>query len=387
MQTTLALGNMRYGNFLFRISCCLAVSAVMVNVAYFDLIADVELSARNLLLSGESSLYGYVADTTEAAFVLIMCLLPAIPRIRRPIVMILSGIGCSFIYAWVVLIAFFFRDIIPPITAPLIGLLMSVAALETTAWSEDKSERDRLENLEQMRQQLTDMLVHDLKKRTSSFLTTFSLLEKKLEGAGFGGVELLQIIRASGERLHILISNLLDIRKFEEDGMRLNIESLSLKNMIEDSIAEHKPACNMAGMDIRLACREDIRILADRQIFSRILTNLFWNALQHSPQGSAIEIACGRGDGSYAGFHVANRGAPIPSAELDFLFQPFKVTHNNTHSVRTDSTGLGLAFCKLAIEAHKGSIQLESPWKEHGDGVCVLVRFPADSAMQTRNAP
>ena len=80
--------------------------------------------------------------------------------------------------------------------------------------------------------------------------------------------------------------------------------------------------------------------------------------------------------------HVANRGRVIPLDRRDGIFRAFVSGHDGLHSGDVPGLGLGLAFCKLAVEAHDGTISLESPWQERGDGVKVTVALPAARVMQ-----
>lgn len=378
--------NLHYRSLLARLICCLGVSGFLINAAYFGLLSGIEEAARNLVLSGQPDFYGHVIPTTEGALILLMCFLPAVPCVQRPIFMILSGVGCVFIYAWIVLAIFIVRDTLLPITSPLLGLFVSAALLETMAWSEDRSARVRLERLEQMRQQLADMLVHDLKKKTSTLLASFSLLEQKLGQTDFRDRELFPTIRASGERLLMLISNLLDIRKFEMDGMRLRRETLSVKTVVEDNIGEHRAAADLVGITLSHDAADDAAIYGDRQMISRILANLLWNAIQHAPRSSAVRISYGSTTNGMSFITVANRGGIISPEEQQAVFRPFAVAHASAHNSYADSTGLGLVFCKLAAEAHGGSVTVESPWRLHGDGVCVTVNIPSRSTLQRCNA-
>ena len=155
--------------------------------------------------------------------------------------------------------------------------------------------------------------------------------------------------------------------------MSLHCESVSLKRMLEESIEEHRSAGDLAGIGIRMTGGDGLKIHVDRQIFWRILSNLLWNALQHAPQGSEIEVGYNAVADDMVNIYIANRGTPIPEHERDLLFHSFVSHHRGWRTRPIDSTGLGLTFCKLAVEAHGGSIQLESPWEKHGDGVRISI--------------
>jgi len=368
--------DMRYGKQWVRALCCLAVAIAVSNAVYFQFLTSIERLFRDVVMYGEVAQYRFVPQAVEILIVFCICLMLSIPRIERPIMMILCGIGLTLAYLLGVLVLMLTRNLILPVASPVVSVLGTTIVLETMAWSEERSSRRQLERLEEIRQQLTDMLVHDLKKRMSSILTSFSLLEKDTDNVKNGRAEQMATIRTSADRTLILINNLLDIRKFDEGAMRLHREIVPLKIMLQESMQEHVPAGNLAGVRLRLEGSDELKVNVDRQVFWRILSNLLWNALQHAPHESEIEIGYGLVDRVAVSIYVANRGKPIPQHERESLFQPFASHPRKWRGRPVDSTGLGLAFCKLSIEAHGGDIEIESPWEKYGDGVKILLHLP-----------
>jgi signal transduction histidine kinase len=368
--------DMRYGKQWIRALCCLAVAIAVSNGVYFQVFTSIENLFRQVVMYGEVATYRFVPQVVEILIVFCICLMLSIPKIEQPIMMILCGIGLTLAYLLGVLVLLLTRNLILPVASPVVSVLGTTIVLETMAWSEERSTRRQLERLEEIRQQLTDMLVHDLKKRMSSILTSFSLLEKDTDSAKHGQAEQMTTIRTSADRMLILINNLLDIRKFNEEAMRLHRETVPLRIMLQESIQEHMPAGNLTGVSLSLEGHDELKVYVDRQIFWRILSNLLWNALQHAPHGSEIEIGYGLVDRVSVNVYVANRGKPIPQHEKDTLFRPFASLTGKWRKRPIDSTGLGLAFCKLAIEAHGGAIDIESPWEKYGDGVKILLHLP-----------
>ena len=364
---------LRYGNLWVRVVCCVAVAIAVANAVFFQVLTPIENLFKEVVMSGVTGNYMSVSQTTEIAVTMCMCLILSIPRIERPIMMILWGVGIMLAYLLGVLGILLNWDLVLPVASPVLSVIGSTLVLETMAWSEEVAIRRKLEHLEEIRQQLTDMLVHDLKKRMSSILTSFSMLEKEIGGKENVHQEHMTAIRASADRMLILTGNLLGIRKFDESGMSLNCELVPLKRMLEESIDEHRPVGDLAGISIRLTGSDGLRIRVDRQIFWRILSNLLWNALQHAPQGSEIEVGYDVVHRDIVNIYVANRGKVIPEHERDLLFHSFASHHRSWRTRPVDSTGLGLTFCKLAVEAHGGAIQLESPWEKYGDGVRIII--------------
>jgi len=374
--------DIRYHALWVRLLCCFAVAIGVSNAVHFDLLAPLDDILRTLIVDTDVGQRAHLPASMEIAVVFCVCLAPAIPRFERPLTMFVCGTGFLVGYVALALGIVSVVGASPPISSPLLGLLGSTAVLETMAWSEERADRRQLEKLERARQQFTDMLVHDLKKKMSSILMSISVLERGVsQKTGTDRAGVMATVRASAERMLILINNLLGIRKIEEGGLTLQKERVALRALVQECLDEHAPAIGLLDIRVRLAGHRNPVARADPCILSRVFTNLLWNALQHAPGGSEIEVRCGyAGDGAVQVF-VANRGTPIPPGHHDGIFQPFVSDPNGSPLNHADGTGIGLAFCKLAVEAHGGLIEVESPWQRHGDGVKILIELPAHTVV------
>ncbi|MEM7397283.1 MAG: HAMP domain-containing sensor histidine kinase, partial [Verrucomicrobiota bacterium] len=252
------------------------------------------------------------------------------------------------------------------------------AMVSSTAWSEERSRRRELERMEEAKQNFTDMLVHDLTSRMSSISMSLKMLEKNVDLSDPRTSKLMDTISSSSKRMLTQINALLDIRKIQEGRMNLHPEVVRLTDFLLNNIDEFKPACDFIGIDLNLVSPEDVekRIEVDRDIFSRVLANLFWNALQHAPKGSEIEVGYEPGSNGHVHLFVGNRGSQIQPEDKELLFDKFVSGNRDIKNINLAGSGLGLAFCKLATEAHEGGIAIESPWEKYGDGVKVNITLP-----------
>lgn len=376
--------DIRYHALWVRLVCCFSVAIGISNAVHFQLLTRLDGILRTLIIDTDVGQYAHLPASMEIVVVFCVCLAPAVPRFERPFTMFVCGTGFLMGYLALVLGIASVVGAAPPISAPLLGLLGSTAVLETMAWSEERANRHRLEDLERARQRFTDMLVHDLKKKMSSILMSLTVLERGSDRPNTDPASVMATMRASAERMLILINNLLGIRKIEESGLALQRERVALRTLVQDCLDEHAPAIGLLDVRVRLAGHRNPVVRADPDILSRVFTNLLWNALQHAPQGSEIEVRCGYTADNAVQVYVANRGTPIPPDCHNNIFQPFVSEPNGLQTRHVDGTGIGLAFCKLAMEAHGGAIGVESPWQRHGDGVRVLVELPAHSVVHPR---
>lgn len=359
-----------------RIFWCLLVAAAVSAAMCLGFFNPLEEGIHEWLVSGKP--YGGRSLHAPAGMgiVFLLCIATAALRVEQPLVMIAYSVGLAFVYSLIASVVLLTNDVVLPVTPALLGLTGTSVALETLAWSEERLKRKSLERLETAKQQFTDMLVHDLKRRMSSILLSLSVLEQNGTADDENSRELMTTIRASADRMLLLTGNLLDIRKLEEGRMLLHRETVSLRKAAQESLKELRSAGSLAGVTLSIAENGDVAIRADRSILSRVLANLLWNALQHAPPGSTVELGYRQSGESAATIHVANRGDPVSPERRERIFTAFVSGDGEVKTSRAASTGLGLTFCKLAVESHGGSIGIESPWAAHGDGVRVFFSMP-----------
>lgn len=373
--------DIRYGNFWVRLVCCSSVALAAANAVHFNVLIAWEEVARELLFGGSVVKHGNVTEAVGVLIIFCISIMLCIPRIERPLFMVGFGVMICPVYILIVIAAVAGTGYIMPVVAPLVGVFGSTTVLETMAWSEERSKRRKLERLEETKQKFVDMLVHDLRRRMSSVLTLFSLLEKKIDVKSKEVQEMVETIRASAERVVIQVNDLLDVRKIEEDKMILQYQRINMKAMLDEILQEHRAVSDLVDVNIELIESVDLTIYVDRNIFGRVIANLLWNSLQHAPRGSTVEAGWSSTSNGGVEIHVANRGKSIPVEQQVMLFKPFVSGQCSVPGGRISGTGLGLAFCKLALELHGGKICLESPWSKHGDGVQMLIKLPPSCVM------
>ena len=232
----------------------------------------------------------------------------------------------------------------------------------------------KLRELEKVREDLMKMIVHDLKTPLTSVLAS---LEMVTDG-DFGVLttvqkRVLSDAEYKAEELLSLINDLLEVARIEDANLRLNIEPLAPGAFIADLVAEWEVRLAQEGAVVAVDVDDDSPVFeGDRAILKRLFSNLMQNALVHSMgTGVAIELRA-RADGDGILFAVSDNGPGIPEEYHEVIFQKFRqVKEPRLPKVR--SSGLGLAFCKLAAEAHGGRIWVKS---REGEGSTFFVRLP-----------
>jgi two-component system sensor histidine kinase/response regulator len=218
----------------------------------------------------------------------------------------------------------------------------------------------RLQETEAMRDSLTHMIVHDLRTPLTSLLTGLQTIE------ALGPLDALQseflgIAVSGGQTLLSMINNLLDIHKMESGQMELSRELLPPAVVLEAATAQVLPLIRAEGLTLEHDIPTDLPILrADEEKLRRVLVNLLGNAIKFTPAGGQIHLTARyMADSPAVAFSVRDTGPGIPEDAWERIFEKFgQVAAHGTS--RYVSTGLGLTFCKMAVEAHGGTITVES---------------------------
>jgi len=212
--------------------------------------------------------------------------------------------------------------------------------------------------LQQMRDDLIAMLLHDLQSPLGNVISTIELLRMRAESAEPDEtlLSLLDIAARSSGQLQRLIASLMDINRLEAGqpvGQRVTIP---LADLVREAYEIEEPSFTRRGVVLHTRLSDDLPPLSvEPNMISRVLLNLFDNALKYSADGETVVVqAYAIGDGMLH-VTVADRGAGIPREFREVIFDKFQRIKSET----SKGLGLGLAFCRLAVEAHGGRIWVD----------------------------
>ncbi len=206
---------------------------------------------------------------------------------------------------------------------------------------------EQLVRLDKFKQSLTSMIVHDLKNP----LNTIIGLSSGDYQPGFQ-----KSIHQSGKGMLNLVMNILDVQRFEETEIRLNLGSHSLQKVIAQGYDAVYQALTERNIEFKNSITQDHLLQIDETLVVRVFVNLLSNAIKYTPtQGEIVVMAENDPSATFQKILVQDNGAGIPAAFLETIFNKF--TQQNP---RAQSTGLGLAFCKMVVEAHEGEIGVTS---------------------------
>ena len=235
-----------------------------------------------------------------------------------------------------------------------------------------------LRELERLRDDLTGMIVHDINNLITPIVGGVGLcLEDSTLPAKYR--QGLQIAADSARLLSYMADDLLDISRLEAGELPLRPTVIDLGEFLPRQWQPH--AFKAAERRIVFSPKASPglpAVEADPYLLERVLGNLLGNAVRYSPTDSEVRAcaAFGREDG-WVQISIANSGEPIPEEYHELIFEKFKQVELREAGVRRGK-GIGLAFCKLAVQAHGSSIWVESPLAE-GTGVAFHFTIPVQS--------
>ncbi len=208
----------------------------------------------------------------------------------------------------------------------------------------------KLRKLDKHKQAMTSMLVHDLKNPLNLLINLDEL--NVTDGKD-------EIVNRTGKQMLNLIMNLLDINKAEENNFSLEKSKVDLYGILDASFKETTFLCKQRNIKITSKAAYNYTFTADMEIMVRVFTNLLTNAIKFSPLNSSIELSTTSVSDKVFRISVKDKGPGIATEYHETIFEKFKQA-KKIKSGNIGSTGLGLAFCKLAVEAHGWSIGVES---------------------------
>lgn len=241
----------------------------------------------------------------------------------------------------------------------------------------DITRRREVETLNRLKNDLTDMIVHDLRTPLTSLLSGIETMEM-LGDLSEDQTELMNISISGGQILLGMINDLLDISKMEDGSMQIERKSVEIEDLIQRALRQVTSLAQAKSLhlisDIGLGI---LPVQADADTLLRTLVNLLSNAIKFTPAEGSITLGArfvsrpGRRDSVI--FACQDTGEGIPEEAFARIFEKFGQVESRTAG-RVMSTGLGLTFCKMAVDAHGGRIWVQS---QLGQGSTFFFALPA----------
>jgi signal transduction histidine kinase len=216
------------------------------------------------------------------------------------------------------------------------------------------------------------MIIHDLRSPLTAVLGSLELLETyEKDNFTDRGKKIVKLAKSSTETLNRMISSVLDVSRMESGSLTLDLTEFDLGQVTREAVARLESLKGDCEIVLELPERP-VPLVADQGIISRVIENLLGNAFKFTPSGGRICLTV-NSEGDHVIFTIENTGQGIPAEYHKRIFEKFGQVETNQRG-RKYSTGLGLAFCKMAVEAHRGRIGVKS---EPGHGSALWFELPA----------
>ena len=212
-----------------------------------------------------------------------------------------------------------------------------------------------LEHLQRTRAMMSRGLVHDIRNLVSALNANLSFVQLDLEEGSEEAVSLEAALGCS-RRIVSMAEDILDVSRMEEGSFPLESERIQVRTLMNEVIARHQAQARDVAVSLELGDVDaQLRIYADPDVMARVLDNLIDNGLRYAGEGGSVRLGARRSRLSTE-LIVADTGPGVDPDDRDLIFEEWARARRERHSRHR---GIGLYFCRLAVEAHGGAIRVE----------------------------
>ncbi|WP_306359616.1 sensor histidine kinase KdpD [Nocardia sp. CC227C] len=250
--------------------------------------------------------------------------------------------------------------VVTAVTVPA-AVLLGRAQARATVWEKQMRERERA--AEQSRRELIAWVSHDLRTPLAGIRAMGEALADGVVDEGAEVRRYAERMVRETNRLSAMVDDLFEMSKINAGALRLTLEPVDLRELIDEVLAANQPTAQRAG--ITLTARQPghrIVVAGSDRALTRVLTNLVANAIAHTPPGGRIDIAAGASDG-HAWTRVDDTGPGISPVDLPRIFEAaYRGTSARSPGAAElgSSSGMGLAIAAGLVAAHGGEIHAEN---------------------------
>jgi signal transduction histidine kinase len=227
---------------------------------------------------------------------------------------------------------------------------------------------------EKEREDWRSMIAHDLRGPLCSIYGVLETMRHRIDRGGppERDREMISIGLRNCLRMTALLDLYLDVSKFDAGRMPVEIEKLDFSSIARRCAEEQSLLARERRIALAVDVPDGLSVLADAELLPRVILNLLGNALKFTPEGGRVRLSA-RGGGNGVELSLDDTGPGIAAEELPRLFDRYHQAKAKREG-KVRGTGLGLAFCRLALTAMKGDIRVES---KPGEGSRFIVRLPS----------
>ncbi len=238
----------------------------------------------------------------------------------------------------------------------------------------EREQNEELRELDRLKDEFVALVSHELRTPLTSIR---GYLELVLDNAS-GDLtdeqrQFLTVVERNSDRLQRLVGDLLFVAQVDAGRLELELGHLDAAEVGAEAVEAAKPAADQKRLELRLTGDPHAYLVGDRARLAQLVDNLVSNAIKFTPAGGRVEVNVRNGAGSVT-IEISDSGMGISAHEQERLFQRFYRTASAT-SQAIPGTGLGLAISKAIVDAHEGTIKLESG---KGNGTTFRITIPTN---------
>lgn len=251
------------------------------------------------------------------------------------------------------------------------GLYLFFKDLYLVTWKNQNNEKEleqknsELGTLLEFKRNMLGMVIHDLRNPVNNIL--YAAKADRINA---------EEIRTSGNRILFILQNVMDVYKMEESQLVLHPEHTDLSKLVDDVVTQSRFLLTPRNIQINKIVLSNKLVYLDPIIFERIVMNLLSNAIRFSPVNGTVDLVL-EAKAVTIRVEISDRGEGIEPEIIPFVFDKFYQGENQKS--KGNHVGLGLAFCKMAVERHGGEIGIQSM---PGCGTTLWFEIPAEGVIK-----
>ncbi len=215
----------------------------------------------------------------------------------------------------------------------------------------------KLRDLHERKQVLASLVVHDLRNPLSALQGNIDLLLEEVANYSEFAKEILDDCRLLTSKALSMVAGLLDVEELEEGLLHAAPTEVDITDWAQGAATHHWATVRARKLSLQFDVEKGLRARLDPDLLGRVLENLLDNAVRYAPRKGLVAVSASMEDSSLV-LRVGNDGPPVPESERSLIFGRYYRIEARRSGARANR-GLGLYFCKLAVEAHGGTIAIE----------------------------
>lgn len=238
--------------------------------------------------------------------------------------------------------------------------------------------------LQKTRDLISETLVHDLRSPVSAVLGALDVVNDLITNNQSPELaqQSISIARRSAQRVLGMVESMLEIARLQSGKVELNPMPVHLHSLIAHSISEIAPLARQYKISLHNQVPPDLpNIFIDHNKINRVISNLLDNAIKFTPDQGTVTVTAGLFGENLVEVRVSDTGPGIPREYWEKIFERFNQVPEQRG--RRRGSGLGLTFCKLAVEAHGGKIWVEA---NQPQGSVFIFTLPINNPEQANSS-